>query len=80
VQPSPSAHALRHAGHEGDHVVLDLLLDLFDPRDVEAAWLDRARASVARCRVDEDLVAAISTSSQVAKRFSSDRGGHLGRE
>ena len=32
-------HALGHSGGEGDHIVLDLALDLVDPGDLEAGVL-----------------------------------------
>ena len=58
VQPAPlGPHALRHAGDEGDHVVLDLLLDLLDARDVEAGLLlDRGEGLLRHdAAPDEDL-------------------------
>ena len=84
VQPAPlGPDALGDAGDEGDDVVLDLPLDLLDAGDVEAGpRLDRGEGLAGTTpRSTSTSVAAISTSSHVAKRFSSDqRRAISGRE
>ena len=58
VQPAPlGPHVLGHARDEGDDVVLDLLLDLLDARDVEAGpGLDRGQGLPRHhAALDEDL-------------------------